>query len=209
MADEEALNPTARSPSASIAALPIQRQVLSGWYVLCWTKPGVPVVALLISYQRMPPIPPESTLMLPTSASWPSAKRRYALRNMLRSPSVSSVSLVPAWGTQPPQITVKGEGVSVPACVKVEFDGVLKSAWKRQSFQVGLVPISVNGFGAPAAGWFSPSMSAGISWSSISVSLPVLTIVAGLPASMAARLSANGCGPRNAVPPALKTLMLM
>jgi hypothetical protein len=33
--------------------------------------------------------------------------------------------------------------------------------------------------------------------------------VAGVPASMAARSSANGCGPRKAVPEALKTFIAM
>ena len=100
---------------------------------------------------------------------------------MLRSPSVSSVSLVPACGTQdpadPPQITLNGSGVSVPPSVKVELLGVVKSTWKRQSFQVGFVPISVNGLGAFAGGRIDPSKSAGMSWSSEGLSIPVLTIV--------------------------------
>src|SRR6478736_10404890 len=132
---------------------------------------------------------------------------------MLRSPSVSSVSLVPACGTQdpadPPQITLNGSGVSVPPSVKVELLGVVKSTWKRQSFQVGFVPISVNGLGAFAGGRIDPSKSAGISWSSEGLSIPVLTIVAGVPASIAVRSSANGCGPRKAVPAALNTFVLM
>ncbi len=132
---------------------------------------------------------------------------------MLRSPSVSSVSGTPACGTQdpalPPQITLNGSGASVPASVNVELAGLTKSAWKRHSFQVGFVPISVNGFGAPEGGWFDPSMSAGMSWSSEGVRTPVLTTVAALPASIADRSSANGCGPRKAVPEALKMLMLM
>ena len=37
----------------------------------------------------------------------------------------------------------------------------------------------------------------------------VVTNVAGWPASIAARLNANGCGPRKAVPEELKTFMLM
>ena len=131
---------------------------------------------------------------------------------MLRSPSVSSVSGTPNCGTHdpPPQITLNGFGMSVPARVKVELAGLTKSAWKRQSFQVAFVPISVNGFGAPEGGWFDPSMSAGMSWSSEGVSTRCwLTTVAGLPASIADRSSANGCGPRKAVPDALKMLMLM
>ena len=132
MLDVEALKPTARSPEASMAALPIQRQVLSGWYVLCWAKPGVPEVALSISYQRTPATPFDPTVMFPTSASWPSAKRRYALRNMLRSPSVSRTSETPACGTQAPplQITLKGSGVSVPALVNVELPGLTKSTFR-------------------------------------------------------------------------------
>jgi hypothetical protein len=42
------------SPEWSVAMLPIQRHVLSDWYVLCWTNDGVPDVTLLISNQRMP-----------------------------------------------------------------------------------------------------------------------------------------------------------
>src|SRR5215472_15638464 len=132
---------------------------------------------------------------------------------MLRSPSVSSVSLVPACGTQfpadPPQTTLNGSGVRVPACVNVELDGLVKSAWNRQIFQVGFVPISVYGLGAPAGGRIEPSKSAGMSWSSDGLSMPVLMTVAGLPFSMSARSSANGCGPRKAVPDALKMLKLM
>ncbi len=96
--------------------------------------------------------------------------------------------------------------MSVPPSVKVELLGFVKSTWKRQSFQVGFVPISVNGFGAFAGGRIDPSKSAGMSWSSVGPSIPVLTIVAALPASIAERSSANGCGPRKAVPDALKTL---
>src|SRR5690348_13411814 len=99
MLELEALKPTARSPLPSIAALPIQRQVVSGWYVLCWVNAGVPEVAWLISYQRMPATPFEETVWLPTSASW-SPKFRYASRNMPRSPRPSSLDVVPACGTQ-------------------------------------------------------------------------------------------------------------
>ena len=59
-----------------MAMLPIQRQVVSGWYVLCWTNDGVPEVAFVISHQRTPATPPDETVMFPTSASWPSPKRR-------------------------------------------------------------------------------------------------------------------------------------
>ena len=48
-----------------------------------------------------------------------------------------------------------------------------------------------------------------MSWSSVGPSMPVLTIVAGVPLSIAVRSRANGCGPRNAVPAALNTFMLM
>ena len=70
MVESDALNPRARLPFPSIAALPIQRHVVSGWYVLCWTKDGAPEVAWLISYQRIPATPFDSTDMLPTSDSW-------------------------------------------------------------------------------------------------------------------------------------------
>src|SRR2546430_4210372 len=81
---DDALKPSAMSPAPSIAALPIQRQVESGWYVPCWAKVGVPEVALLISHQRMPDTPPDATVRLPTSASCPSSKRRYAERDIGR-----------------------------------------------------------------------------------------------------------------------------
>ena len=130
---------------------------------------------------------------------------------MLRSPSVSSVSPVPACGTQlpPPQMTLNGAGMMLPARVKVDRFGWPKSTWNRQTFQVGFVPISVNGFGAPDGGWFIPSTSAGMSWSSDGLSMPVLMIAAGVPLSIAERSIANGCGPRNAVPDELNTFMLM
>src|SRR5689334_19206197 len=132
---------------------------------------------------------------------------------MLRSPSVSSWSETPACGTQapaePPHTTLNGSGVRVPPSVNVEFDGFVKSAWKRQSFQVGFVPISVNGFGAPDGGRTDPSKSAGMSWSSVGVRMPVLMMVAGRPFNIDERSSANGCGPRKAVPDALNTFVLM
>ena len=93
--------------------------------------------------------------------------------------------------------------------MNVELAGLTKSTWKRHSFQVAFVPISVNGFGEPEGGWFDPSRSAGMSWSSVGPSMPVLTIVAGVPLSIAERSRANGCGPRNAVPAALNTFVLM
>src|SRR5437879_4232380 len=100
MLELEASKPRARLPCVSMAALPIQRQVVSGWYVLCCTKVGEPLVTLLISHHRTPDTPPELTLMLPTSASCPSAKRRYAERNIARSPRASNPAVVPGWGTQ-------------------------------------------------------------------------------------------------------------
>src|SRR3954452_1969993 len=134
MADEEALNPTARSPSASIAALPIQRQVLSGWYVLCWAKAGVPEVTLRISHQRIPATLPDETVKFPTSASCPSWNRRYAERNIGRSPMPSSRSVVPPCGTHERprgQSWVKDAGARLPAKVNVEAAGLPKSTWKR------------------------------------------------------------------------------
>src|SRR5215469_17215166 len=136
---------------------------------------------------------------------------------MLRSDSPSSSSGTPACGTQPRtpsvgtgQSWVNGSGVSEPALVNVELAGVAKSAWKRQTAQAeAFAPISVNGFGAPAGGWVDPSREAGMSWLSFGPSMPVLMTVAGLPASIADRSSANGCGPRKAVPDALKMLKLM
>jgi hypothetical protein len=49
-------------PSRSIAALPIQRQVESGWYVLsCATVTG-PLLTLRSSNQRIPATLPELTV---------------------------------------------------------------------------------------------------------------------------------------------------
>src|SRR6266498_3546946 len=131
---------------------------------------------------------------------------------MPRSPSVSSVSPVPSCGTQdpPPQITEKGAGVSVAPSVNVEFAGTAKSTWKRYSGHVAFVPVLMNGFGAPAGGEFKPSRSAGMNWSLDGLKKAGsrnVTNVAGLPASIAARSKANGCGPRNAVPDELNTFM--
>ncbi len=85
--------------------------------------------------------------------------------------------------------------------MKVEFAGVAKSTWKRQSGHVVELngPDIRNGFGAPAGGGVEPSRSAG-SIESLSGSKTdgsrVVTNVAGFPASIAARSNANGCGPR-------------
>src|SRR3954466_5157664 len=168
----EALKPTARSPLWSIAALPIQRQTPSlGAWVLCCPQAGVPDVTPLISHQRTPerpplhvlPLPPTQTLWLPTSASWPSEKRRYAARNIERSPSADSRDEVPACGTQlEKQSSVYAAGVRVPPTVNVEFAGVPKSAWKRQILQVVVSsPDCMTGSGAPAGGMIEPSRSAG------------------------------------------------
>jgi hypothetical protein len=45
--------------------------------------------------------------------------------------------------------------------------------------------------------------------SSVEAPRAATTNVAGFPLSMAARLKANACGPRNAVPAALKTFIDM
>jgi hypothetical protein len=74
------------------------------------------------------------------------------------------------------------------------------------------VPDIRNGFGAPAGGAAEPSRSPGsiASFAELKTDeLRVVTNVAGVPASMAARLNANGCGPRNAVPAELKTFIVM
>src|SRR5919197_517519 len=130
---------------------------------------------------------------------------------MPRSPRVSSTSPVPSCGTQapPPQITENGDGVSVAASVQVEFPGLAKSAWKRYSGQVAFVPAAMNGFGAPAGGGVEPSRSAGRNGLSDEVPRGAAMKVAGLPAIIAARSNAKPCGPRNAVPDALNTFMLM
>src|SRR5215212_6035645 len=130
----DALKPSARLPCVSMAALPIQRQVVSGWYVLCCTKPGAPEVALLISHQRIPETELTDTLRLPTRASCPSAKRLYAERNIGLSPRPSNRLVVPSWGTQ---LLVVGHrllnaaGVRLPPLVKVELAGTAKSTWNR------------------------------------------------------------------------------
>ncbi len=102
--------------------------------------------------------------------------------------------------------------MSVAARVKVEAAGLPKSTWKRQRGHVALNPTSTNGFGAPAGGWFEPSRSAGKIASLLLLKIAgsvVVMAVPGEPVSIAARLNANGCGPRYAVPAALKTLSLM
>ena len=69
---------------------------------------------------------------------------------------------------------------------------------------------STNVAGAPAGGGVFPSRSAGRYASSVDPPvIPVVTKVAAFPTSIAERLNANGCGPRNAVPDELKTFMLM
>src|SRR5207248_2581646 len=83
---------------------------------------------LLISHHRMPATPPEDTLRLPTRASCPSWKRRYAERNIGRSPMPSSASATPAWGTQPRvlgQRELNPAGDRLPPLVKVELAGVI------------------------------------------------------------------------------------
>ena len=87
-----------------------------------------------------------------------------------------------------------------------------KSTWKRHSFQVAAVPDIRKGFGAPAGGAVEPSRSPGsiASFDGVNTAaFRVVTNVAGEPASIAARLKANGCGPRNAVPDELKTFIVM
>jgi len=89
--------------------------------------------------------------------------------------------------------------VRLPPRVKVDVAGALKLTWKRQSFQVGSVPDIRNGAGAPTGGSVVPSRSAGMIVSLTELKTAgarVVTNVAGLPASIAARLNANGCGPR-------------
>src|SRR3954468_1342684 len=109
---------------------------------------GVPVVTLLISHQRTPATPFDETDRLPTSASCPSWKRRYAERNIGRSPIPSSPSATPACGTQ---FRVKGQSCvyaapeRLPANVKDEALGLAKSTWKRRSGQVELEPSWMNG----------------------------------------------------------------
>src|SRR4026209_2880852 len=134
---------------------------------------------------------------------------------MARSPIASTRDVVPACGTQlrvVGQITVYPAGVRFPASVKVELAGVPKSQGSRQSSQVAKVPDIRTGFGAPAGGWVEPSRSPGRNASLAELNTSgsrVVTNVAGWPASIAARLNANGCGPRKAVPDELKTFMLM
>jgi hypothetical protein len=74
------------------------------------------------------------------------------------------------------------------------------------------VPDIRNGSGAPAGGAVEPSRSPGsiASFAELNTAeFRVVTNDAGEPASIAARLNANGCGPRKAVPAVLKTFMLM
>ena len=87
------------------------------------------------------------------------------------------------------------------------------SAMRRQlaSLQNGKLE-TTNGAGEPAGGVVDPSRSPGriASFAELKTDASrVVTNVAGWPASIAARLNANGCGPRNAVPAELNTFMLM
>src|SRR5258708_2988336 len=111
------------SPDWSIAMLPIQRTFLSGAKVPCWNTTGVPA-GLRTSYQRRP----LEIEWLKTRDSTPFGNWRYESRYMGRSPSASSVCVVPGCGTQ----KRKQRGVKVATGrtvgpVKVEFAGVVKS----------------------------------------------------------------------------------
>src|SRR6266542_4124846 len=125
---------------------------------------------------------------------------------MPRSPIPSSLALVPASGMQARVVShrmVYAAGDKLPPSVNVELAGVTKSTWKRQSFHVVVLasPFPRNGSGAPAGGGVEPSRSPGRNASDVGAkkigSLDV-TNVAEVPAIIAARLNANGCGPRNA-----------
>src|SRR3984893_1279257 len=91
--------------------------------------------AVRSSYHRMPIELPAVMLRLTTSASW-SPKLRYARRYMMRSPSVSSCTVVPDWGTQAPPVLlhgmVKAAVVSVDGPVSVVLPGAVQSTWNCQ-----------------------------------------------------------------------------
>jgi len=89
-------------------------------------KAGVPLVAWLISHQRIPATDPELTVRFPTSASWPSANRRYASRNIGRLARLSRRSVVPSCGT-PADSVVNPAGTGLPPSVKVLLAGVVQS----------------------------------------------------------------------------------
>src|SRR5579859_349442 len=128
---------------------------------------------------------------------------------MARSERVSSVLPVPDWGTQVPHSAVKAAGVRLLTVVKVLLAGVMKSTWNLYRGQVAPAVLR-KGFGAPAGGRMLPSRSPGNMKPSAVLSGPaVVTKVAVVPASMAGRSKANGCGPRYLLPAALKTLSPM
>ena len=70
------------------------------------------------------------------------------------------------------------------------------------------MPTLTYGFGEPAGGGVIPSRSAGMYASSVGLPSGPAMKVAGVPASIASRSKANACGPRNAVPDALKMFAL-
>src|SRR5258708_4005298 len=97
-----------------MAALAIQRQLLSGAYVPCWKTLRLRDASGRISYQRTPECRPEPE---PTSIVWfttmasCSPKLRYASRYMSRSASDSSFCVVPPCGMQSPRARVEQDDV--------------------------------------------------------------------------------------------------
>src|SRR6266700_197032 len=155
------------SPTLSMAMLPIQRKVESGENVPCWITVGVPLVRLPCWYQRTPTW--EFFRDVPTVTEWfttatsPPAGLRYAKRYIKRSASESSFWRVLGCATQAPpplHAAVNAATGTLIGPVRVEFDGVVKSTWKRQIFRE-LVPKFTNTLGAPAGGAVEPSRSDG------------------------------------------------
>ena len=94
------------------------------------------------------------------------------------------------------QSGVNAAGDMLAASVKVEFAGTAKSTWKRYSGHVPVLLEASHGFGLPAGGTIDPSRSPGRMKPMLEDIRPVVTKVAAVPASIAERSSAKGCGPR-------------
>src|SRR5438105_2559776 len=150
--------------------LPIQRKLESGAYVPCWKTVGVVPLGSRSSYQRTPVLVVFAvTVWFVTRDSW-LPKFRYASRNIMRSPSVSSVSEVAPVGIgstmQVPPVSphgwVKSATLMSVGPVKEVFVGVAQSTWNFHSCsRAGCSLKPTMKFGWPDDGAIEPSRSLG------------------------------------------------
>src|SRR5437763_11137293 len=116
------------SPLPSIAMLPIHRESELGENVPCWKMLHGPVV-LRSSYQRTPAWPERLTVWFISNDSRV-PKLRYSKRYIGRSAIASSHPEYPP-GSSTQLIPVANAAVvRLSRSVKVEFAGVVQSAWK-------------------------------------------------------------------------------